>query len=124
MMIVSTLLLLLVAQDPAAAAGTPHAWRPLGEPRPGFHLSFDPTPAARTGGVITVRVMTRYPAIARAPSYSVSMVEIRCGDGQARVVRTLSYAADGTQTRDDDVPVPFEPIPADSPFHAVRTAVC
>lgn len=116
-------LLLLLAAQAAETSGTTHPWRPLGEARPGFHLFYDPNPAGRAGDTVTARLLARYPAEG-GQGQSVSLIEIRCSDREARVIRTLSYAPDGRQLRDDDVPVPFDPITPDSFFDIVRQAVC
>ena len=116
-------LLPLLLLQAAETTGTAQPWQPLGEPRPGFHLFYDPTPAGRAGDTVTARMLTRYPAEG-GQGQSVSLVEIRCSDRQARVMRTLSYAPDGRQIRDDDVPVSFEPIPEDSFFDIVAQALC
>lgn len=122
-MILASAMLVLAAQA-APATGTSHQWRPLGEPRPGFSLFYDPNPSVRAGDTVTVRLLTRFPPVENGPAYTLSMAEIRCGPGEARVIRTLGYDSNGTQIRDDDVPVAFETIPEGSLFNTVRRAVC
>ncbi len=117
------LLLLLAAQADPETSGTAQPWQALGDPQPGVHLFYDPSPASRAGDTVTARMLVRYPAEG-GEGQSVSLVEIRCGDRQARVIRTLSYAPDGRQIRDDDVPVPFDPIPEDSFFDVIAEALC
>ena len=115
---------LLMASQAAGTTGTADPWRPLGETASGIHVSYDPTPAARDGDTVTVRLMMRHPPSESGLSYSLSTAEIRCREAQLRVIRTLSFATDGRQIAEDVVPMPFEAIPAGSFVNVVRQAVC
>ena len=84
-------------------------------------LAFDRASVRLEAGALTrVEVRTVLPN----GRYAVSVVEIRCAAGEARVFSTQNYAADGTPGRRDDVPVAFGAIPPGTPVAAIRAAVC
>ena len=122
MILAPAMLLLAAAQAPDAPSGA-EPWRELGEAQ-GYRFLYDPA-VARSGDTVTARLLTRFPdARENEPAYAVGTVEIRCSAGEARVTRTTNRRADGSVTRDDSDPLPFEAIPPESLFANLREAIC
>jgi hypothetical protein len=116
------LIALLLTTQPASAP-VPD-WRPLGTARDQYRLAWDAASVVRGAEVVTVRFRTE---AAQSPATSrrlESRLEIRCAASTMRVVETVTYAPDGSVVRRDDVPAPFETIPAGSFVATIRQAVC
>ena len=113
------LALLLTAQ----AAPAPD-WRPLGTVRDQYRLAWDAASVEHGAEVVTVRFRTE---AAQSPATSPrleSRLEIRCAPATMRVVETVTYAPDGSVTRRDTVPAPFEAIGAGSFVAIIQRSVC
>ena len=120
-MSIAIFLLLAAAQPQPAAAPN---WRPLGTMQGRFNLYYDGGRIERGADAVTIRIKREpFPAQAGAPWW-ISRVEIRCAANSVRVVETVSHRPDGSVSRTDTVPQPFESIPAGSFVEAIHRDVC
>lgn len=88
-------------------------------------LSWDANGVTRNGETATVRLRwVMIPARQGANAYAISRVEIRCAAGQARVVETTNYSADGTAGQRDATALPFETIPPNSIVATIHSQIC
>ena len=129
MILAAAMLLLAPAPAPTSvpapdAPSTAEPWRELGEAR-GVRILYDPAPVARAGDLLTVRVLSRYPAPAPTDAaYLVATVEIRCAAGEARVTRTTNRRADHSIASEDATPQSFDAIRGNSLFAGLREVLC
>jgi hypothetical protein len=100
-------------------------WRPLGTSSTGLVISWDNAGPDRNGDSNWILIRTERPSPEPGGyASSISRVELRCGDGRARVVETINYRTDGSRGRTDTAPQPFDPIPAGSMMETVQRAIC
>ena len=113
--------LMLTTIQPAAPAPD---WRPLGIAGERFRLAWDAATVQRGAEVVTVTFRTEAAESPENAPRAISRLEIRCATAMLRVVETITYAPDGTVTRRDTVPAPFESIPPGSHVAVIQRAVC
>ena len=110
----------LAAQAPAAVPD----WRVIGEHQE-LVIAWDAGSIVRSGELTQVRIRLSPKSPTQADKVtSISRIDIRCADGTARVAETANYFPDGRAGPGDKDAQPFEPIPPNSFFATVRTAVC
>lgn len=119
----TTIALLLAAAQPAPAGSLPD-WRPLGTARERYNLSWDAASVERGPEVVTVRFKAEAIQSPESSPRTISRAQIRCAAATMRVIETTTYARDGSVTRRDTVPAPFEAIPAGSFVAVIQRAVC
>ena len=119
----SLIALMLAAMQPAATTPAPD-WRPLGTVREQYRLAWDAASVQRGPEVVTVRFRTEAAQSPETAPRAVSRLEMRCASATMRVIETITYAPDGSVVRRDEVPAPFESIPAGSFVATIQRAVC
>ncbi len=110
-----TFLFLLLAQ----AAGPQPDWRPLGTSTAGRQTSYDGASIVRAGPVTRVRLR-----FAEAGNYALSMVELRCGAYEARVLGMVTYDPNGVEVNRNEMTTPFRAIIAGTFLETLRAEVC
>ena len=114
---------LVLAAQPAAANPAPD-WRPLGVWRGQIDLAWDAASVNRGPDVVTVRLRSEAAQSPRTAEWAISRIEIRCATAMMHVIETITYDPDGAVVRTDNVPQPFQSIPADSFVAIIQRAVC
>lgn len=113
--------LVLATTQPAPPAPD---WQTLGIAGERFRLAWDAASVQRGPEVVTVTFRTEAAESPESAPRAISRLEIRCATATLRVVETITYAPDGTVTRRDTVPAPFESIPPGSHVATIQRAVC
>ena len=117
--------LMLAAAQPAPTATPPAPdWRPLGIAQEHYRLAWDAASIERGSEMVRVTVRSEAAQSPETSSHMVSRVEIRCAVSTARVVETITYAADGSVVNRDTAPAAFAVIPPGSHIASIKQAVC
>lgn len=111
-------LLAFAAQAQAPAPAQPD-WRTLPNSAEMRGSSYDAASVVRTGPVTRVRL--RFNATG---GYSITTVEMRCGNYDGRIVGMANYDTNGTELGRNDITTPYRAIVAGSFIEAVARELC